>query len=95
MLFRSAMTCLTVKSSIQPINRPTGTDDDMAGNDKLTLAETWDARGLEALSALSFQTRPIPPGMAFYDTSRSGLHLSGTAKTNLTGGVATVFRRPW
>jgi hypothetical protein len=28
------MTCLTVKSSIQPTSRPTGTDDDMGGNDK-------------------------------------------------------------
>jgi len=27
---------LNVKSSIQPIRRPTGTDDDMDGNDKLT-----------------------------------------------------------
>jgi hypothetical protein len=31
--------------------------------------------------------------MAFYDISRDGLHLSGTAKTNLTGDVATAFRR--
>src|SRR5689334_9048027 len=32
--------------------------------------------------------------MAFYDISRGGLHLPGTAKTNLTGSVATVFRPP-
>src|ERR1700749_1930858 len=63
---KSAMTCLRVKSSIQPINRPTGTDDDMDGNDKLTLAETWTARGLEALSALSFQTLPLLPVMNLY-----------------------------
>src|SRR5215813_12664610 len=40
---KSAMMCLTVKSSIQPTSRPTGTDDDMAGSDKLTTSrETWD-----------------------------------------------------
>src|SRR5580692_12025562 len=31
---KSAMTCLTVSSSIHPINTPTGTEDDMGGNDK-------------------------------------------------------------
>src|SRR5580698_3990493 len=31
---KSAMTCLKVSSSIQPISAPTGTDDDMEGNDK-------------------------------------------------------------
>ena len=40
------MMCLTVKSSIQPTKRPTGTDDDMGGNDKAdaSLARTWNAR---------------------------------------------------
>jgi hypothetical protein len=32
--------------------------------------------------------------MAFYGISREGLHLSGTAKTNLTASVATRFGRP-
>jgi len=31
---KSAMTCLTVRSSIHPISAPTGTDADMGGNDK-------------------------------------------------------------
>src|ERR1700721_407046 len=31
---KSAMTCLTVSTNIHPINTPTGTDDDMGGNDK-------------------------------------------------------------
>src|SRR5665647_3429910 len=31
---KSAMTCLTASSNIHPINAPTGTDDDMGGNDK-------------------------------------------------------------
>src|ERR1700737_968722 len=35
---KSAMTCLTGSSSIHPISAPTGTDADMGGNDKLTLA---------------------------------------------------------
>ena len=36
---KSAMMCLTVKSSIHPTSRPTGTDDDMAGSDKLTTSQ--------------------------------------------------------
>src|SRR5664279_1011824 len=31
---KSAITCLTVSSNIHPASAPTGTDDDMAGNDK-------------------------------------------------------------
>src|ERR1700716_2785693 len=31
---KSAMTCLTVSSSIHPISAPTGTDEDMGGNNK-------------------------------------------------------------
>src|ERR1700716_3264462 len=31
---KSAITCLTVSSDIQPISAATGTDDDMVGNDK-------------------------------------------------------------
>src|SRR5665647_3687261 len=31
---KSAMTCLRVSSSIHPISAPTGTDDDMVGNNK-------------------------------------------------------------
>src|ERR1700753_4149555 len=31
---KSAMTCLTVSTSIHPTSAPTGTDDDMGGNDK-------------------------------------------------------------
>src|SRR6266404_5895885 len=31
---KSATTCLAVRSSIHPTRAPTGTDDDMAGNDK-------------------------------------------------------------
>ena len=46
------MTCLTVKSSIQPTKRPTGTDDDKGGNDKAdTLAgsnlERTEERGVQ------------------------------------------------
>src|SRR6202521_1743507 len=31
---KSATTCLTVRRTIHPISAPTGTDDDMGGNDK-------------------------------------------------------------
>ena len=51
------MTCLTVSSSIHPISAPTGTDDDMEGNDKAdalagTDLETARAE-LEGFSATS------------------------------------------
>jgi hypothetical protein len=35
------MTCLKVRTSIQPTSAPTGTDDDMGGNDKAD-ALGWD-----------------------------------------------------
>ena len=38
---KSAMMCLTVSSTIHPISAPTGTDDDMAGNNKAD-ALRWD-----------------------------------------------------
>jgi hypothetical protein len=37
---KSATTCLVVRSSIHPTRAPTGTDDDMAGNDKADALET-------------------------------------------------------
>jgi hypothetical protein len=52
---KSAMTCLVVRSSIHPIRAPTGTDDDMAGNDKADALETdWNGSGrLAGFSASS------------------------------------------
>src|SRR5450631_2841109 len=47
---KSAITCLVVSSSIHPTSAPTGTDDDMGGNDKAdTLTGTgWKWRGKNA-----------------------------------------------
>jgi len=52
-----------VSNDIHATSAPTGTDDDMGGNDKLTPSlehrwnKPWTARELEALSTTSFQTR--------------------------------------
>src|SRR5438445_5504530 len=59
---KSAMMCLTVKSSIQPINRPTGTDDDMGGNDKadaLAGSDLGTHGNNEAFSATSIKPGQI------------------------------------
>src|SRR3984957_15622390 len=86
---KSAMRCLTVSSSIHPISAPTGTDDDMGGNNKAdALGGTYwgTARaGLGALRTTSSQTRANRPVSVIYDISRSGMHLRGTQKTR---GVA-------
>src|SRR6202049_4686736 len=44
---KSAMTCLTVRTSIQPTRAPTGTDDDMGGNDKADALGGTDWGGSE------------------------------------------------
>jgi hypothetical protein len=43
---KSAMMCFTVRSSIHPISAPTGTEDDIEGNNKAD-ALFWDWRGGE------------------------------------------------
>src|ERR1700753_1167052 len=69
---KSAMTCLNVRTSIHPISAPTGTEDDIAGNDKLTpFAET--GRKIKLCNRESgcqhniFSKRKIADGI--YDTS--------------------------
>ena len=82
------MTCLTVKSSIQPINRPTGTNDDMGGNNKADALAGSDLErtGITRRSAqLPQKPGQIDPALTFYDISRTGLHLQGTGKNE---GVA-------
>src|SRR5215218_726615 len=57
---KSAMTCLTVRTSIHPISAPTGTDDDIAGNNKAD-ALCWDcdaAQNGEAGCQLNFFSHP-------------------------------------
>src|ERR1700756_1068198 len=44
---KSAMTCLTVSNSIQPISAATGTDDDMGGNDKADALARTDWKTLK------------------------------------------------
>jgi hypothetical protein len=39
------MMCLKVRSSIHPTNAPTGTDDDMEGNDKANVLAGTDGDG--------------------------------------------------
>ena len=40
------MTCLTASNTIHPISAPTGTDDDIGGNDKADalVAHAWNER---------------------------------------------------
>jgi hypothetical protein len=79
---------LTVKSSIQPTKRPTGTDDDRLGNDKADALAGSDLERtvkIEAFSATSTKQWPNWPALPFYDISRGGLHLYGNGKSE---GVA-------
>jgi hypothetical protein len=68
-----------VRSSIHPISAPTGTEDDIEGNNKAD-ALFWDWRGgektgTEAVSEM-FLSNPDCSNVAFiYDISRAGMHL--------------------
>src|SRR5882762_8794895 len=42
---KSAMTCLTVSTNIHPIRTPTGTDEDMEGNDNANVLAGTDLNG--------------------------------------------------
>src|SRR5260370_31763856 len=74
--------CLAVSSSIQPTRAPTGTDDDMAGNDKAgVLGLENGTGGTRSFSATSSQTRAIRPVLVIYGISPARMHLHGTRKT--------------
>src|SRR5450756_1097977 len=85
---KSAMTCLTVSSSIHPISAATGTDDDMGGNDKAgALAGTdleWHGQNGKRPAQLLLKPRTNRPVSTFYDTSRTGMHLQGTQTVSYT-----------
>src|SRR6185437_4109094 len=69
---KSAMTCLTVRTSIHPIRTPTGTDDDMAGKtkaDALCLEIDLDEENRLRRSARIHSTRTIQPRWIIYDIS--------------------------
>src|ERR1700722_15069927 len=77
------MTCLTVKSSIHPISKPTGTDDDMGGNDKADALARLTWNGADRCGGVQRNLFRMPghsTGIGFYDISRTGLHLHGTQK---------------
>src|SRR5712664_3204691 len=84
---KSATMCLAVRSSSHPTSAPTGTDEDMAGNNRADALcsdgldwhqENWDV-GCQRNFLL--KTRSIRPLLLIYDTSRAGMHLRGTEKT--------------
>jgi hypothetical protein len=78
------MTCLKVSSNIHPISAPTGTDEDMGGNDKADalVGLTWNGRGKNwKLKRNCSQIRTIQPELVIYDTSPRQMHLRGTRKT--------------
>src|SRR4030088_1593918 len=74
---KSAMMCLTVRTSIHQTNASTGTDDDMAGNDK---ADALGGTDLErhGFSAASSKARTIRPVSVIYDTPPARIHLWAT-----------------
>jgi hypothetical protein len=73
------------------MRRPTGTDDDMGGNDKLTTSRDLDRTGTGGVQrTLVLKPGQFDPVLTFYDTSGAGMHLPGTGKT---GGVA-LWRHP-
>src|SRR5713101_8198571 len=83
---KSAMMCLNVRTSIHPISAPTGTDEDMGGNNKAdALAGTdWnDIKNCNLGCQRNFSSIPINSGaiLLIYDTSRAGMHLQGIEKT--------------
>ena len=76
---KSAMTCFTVRSNIHPTSVPTGTDDDIEGNNKAD-ALCWDRRGGEKPgSRLSAQCSFSNPEkfnvVVIYGIPRGGMHL--------------------
>src|SRR6185312_2603739 len=82
--------CLTVKSSIQPTSRPSGTDDDMEGSDKLTTSQETQGtgRGGRRSAQLFFKTGQFDPVLTFYDISGAGMHVPGTPKNRRCGPTA-------
>jgi hypothetical protein len=73
------MTCFTVRSNIHPTSAPTGTDDDIEGNNKAD-ALYWDRRGgektgVQAVSAILFSNPEVSNVAVIYDIPRSGMHL--------------------
>ena len=76
---KSAMMCFTVRSSIHPISAPTGTEDDIEGNNKadalwLGLESGEKNRDLGCQRNVLFKPG-LFEGAIIYDISRIGMHL--------------------
>src|SRR3979409_1008478 len=74
---KSAMTCFSVRSNIHPTSAPTGTDDDMEGNNKAD-ALCWGLaknRNLGSQRNCLLKPETVRNVAGIYDISRSGMHL--------------------
>src|SRR5437660_1617958 len=81
------MTCFSVRSNIHPTSAPTGTDDDMEGNNKAD-ALCWGLMRWQKpeVWAVSTMFKPENSGPAvIYGISRTGMHLQVAGNTH---GVA-------
>src|SRR6185295_3752155 len=71
--------CLAVSKSIHPISAPTGTEEDIVGNNKADASIAIEVRvgsGGQGVSAIFFSNRTKSPAIAVIDdTSRPGMHL--------------------
>src|SRR5712691_3581060 len=89
------MTCLTVSNNIHATSAPTGTDDDMRGNDKAdALAGTNLGPHGNSRRSAQLLFKPGRPVLAFYDISGPGMHLRGTRKTRGVAAQRHPFRAP-
>src|SRR5512135_2458155 len=79
------MTCLTVRSTIQPISAPTGTDADMGGNDKRKPSGVNDKISYGGFSYFFLIPDKSGRGSAFYDISAHGMHHRTLRKTQGCG----------
>jgi hypothetical protein len=71
------MTCFMVRSSIHPISAPTGTEDDIEGNNKAD-ALCWERwrKNRDLGCQRNVVVNPDYSNVAFiYDTSHAGMHL--------------------
>src|SRR5882757_1066411 len=83
---KSAMTCFTVRSNIHPTSAPTGTEDDMEGNNKADALcwglTRWRKPGSRRSAQFSFSNPDGSNDDIIYGISRTEMHLWVVRKNN-------------
>src|SRR5882724_10084860 len=83
---KSAMTCFTVRSNIHPTSAPTGTEDDMEGNNKADALcwglTRWRKPGSRRSALFSFSNPDGSNDDIIYGISRTEMHLWVVRKNN-------------